>query len=533
MQGRGPRPYNRRVLPSADLSGYVAFYGKTAAAVAAAAAGAFLARGFLDRPVAPTRLRAFFWGIWGGVALLFVALSLLSLSTFHKFFDTAVEAQTIRNIARGAGPVSSVNAEGMGDPDHGASYLPYHAVLGYYPAALAYRAVPHAGTVLLLGTLGVLLGAVAVWRFAHEALGPVWGALVPPVAYLLYPTVHYAALWEFHALSLAVPLVAFAARAAWLGKVRTFWVCGALSLLVREDVAIMTGFLGLYGATRPAMRRHGVGLALVAAAYFLTATQLWMPALATRREWHQARLFSHLGGSLTEAAWGLLTRPEVTWRMATDPSRWGNALLFLLPLAGLPLAAGRWALLYAPYFLLLFLGRDYAFYSIFLYYTVPLLPALVAGTAVAAAGRSASRGAWLGAVLGGSLAASVLWGAAPWSAQFWSREWRLAPFREPYFHVSSYIPGAHEAAARRALARIGPEERVAAAHYFLPHLVERERLYHLFSPERLPPDVTAVVFDTARGNAYAGLPYAELEAGLAERGFAVAAREDGVVLMRR
>lgn len=500
---------------------------------AAAAVGAFLGRRFFERPADPARLRAVFRVLWGSVAALFTTLSFLSLLTYHKYFDTAVEVQTIRNIAQGAGPVSSVNAEGMGDPDIGASYLPYHAVLGYFPVALAYRAAPHPGTVVVLGALGVLLGAVAVWRIAHDGLGATWGALVPPVAYLLYPTVHYAALWEFHALSLAVPLVAFAAHAARAGDVRTFWLCGGLSLLVREDVALMAGLLGLYGASRPPMRRHGIGLSLLAGAYFLLATQVWMPALASRGEWHQERLFSHLGGSLTEAAWGLAARPEVAWRMATDPSRWGNAVLFLLPLAFSPLAAGRWTLLYVPYFGLLFLGRDYAFYSIFLYYTVPLLPALLAGTAVAASKRPAARGAWLGAVLGGSLAASVLWGAAPWSVQFWSREWRLAPFREPYFHASSYVPGAHEAAAGRILARIGPEEHVAAAHYFLPHLVERARLYHLFSPERLPDDVTTVVFDATRENAYAGLSYPELEKSLAERGFAVAAREDGVVLMRR
>ncbi len=522
------------MLPSDDLSAYIPFYlACVLGAFGAALAGGWLGRGRLERPADPRVLKRTFLLLWLAAAGLYAAMAVRSLSTFRKFFDTAVEVQTIRNIAFGQGPVSSINAEGMGDPDLNASYLPYHACLAYYPAAALYRLLPHPATVVALGTICVALGAVPVWRISLAILGPVWGALVPPVAYLLYPTVQYASLWEFHALSLAAPLLGLAALAAFRGRPRGLWLWGGAALLVREDVALMGVLLGLYAAARPDTRRHGIAFSAAALAYFLVVTQILMPALSSRDEWWQMRLFSHLGDSFPDVAAGLFTRPDVVWRMATDPSRWGNAVLFFFPLAFLPLAAGRWALLYLPYFGLLFIGRDYAFYSIFLYYTVPLLPALAGGAALAAGQSGAARGAWLGAVLGGSIAASVLFGAAPWSVQFWSRDWKLAPFREPYFHASSYTCGAHEAAARRILDRIAAGEHVVAAHYFLPHLADRERAWLLHSPDRVPADARTAVFDTTRENAYMGLSYEDLEKGLLSLGFSVEAREDGIVLMRR
>lgn len=526
------------MLPTDDLSAYIPFYLACVLGVLGAVlAGGWLGRRILAHPADPCVLKRAFAFVWIAVAAVYVAMAVRSLMGFRKFFDTAVETQTIRNIAFGNGAVSSVNAEVVGDPDLNASYLSYHACLAYYPAALLYRMIPHPAIVVALGALCVTLGAVPVWRISLAVLGPVWGALVPPLAYLLYPTVQYACLWEFHALSLAAPLMGLAALAAFDGRPRGLWLWGGAALLVREDMALMGGLVGLYAAARLETRRHGIAFSAAALGYFFAATQFLMPAFSSRDEWWQMRLFSHLGDSLPQVMTGLFTRPDVTWRMATDPSRWGNAVLFFLPLAFLPLTAGRWTLLYLPYFGLLFLGRDYAFYSIFLYYTVPLLPALVSGTALAAIRMrdrfGTPRGGWLGAVLGGTCAASVLFGAAPWSVQFWSRDWKLAPFREPYFHVSSYTDGVHEASARLILDRIAPGERVAAAHYFLPHLVACERLYLLHSPGRVPVDAGVAVFDTTRENAYMGLSYADLEKGLESLGFAVVAREDGVVLMRK
>ncbi len=523
----------------AAVETFFSFYLQGVLAVLAAGGlGAWIGYRTLSCPVDPRRLKTVFFCLWFGAAGLWAALAVRSLWTYHKYFDTAVEVQTIHNIALGRGPISSINAECMSDPDRNASYFSYHACLAYYPTALLYRLFPSAPMLVALGAVCVALGAVVVFRLTLSLLGATWPALIPPLAYLLYPTVQYAALWEFHALSLAVPCLAWALLAVWKERPAAFWIWGLLALSVREDVALMGVLLGFFAAWRAGpMRRHGIAFTILALAHFWTATHVWMPILSSRQEWWQMRMFSHLGGSTLEIARTVFTRPGVVAGMLGDATRWGNAALFFLPFLFLPLLAGRWTLLFLPYFGLLFVGRDLAFYSIFLYYSVPLAPSVAASAAVVLGRLRARRPALsrtaAGGMLGASLAQSVLFGAGPGSIQFWRQEWTLARFREPYFHRENYILGPHERAAARILAMIKPSERVGAAHYFLPHLVRCERVYLLHSAARLPDDVDTAVYDATRANAYMACGYDDLRRDLTGRGFSVAAEDDGVVLMRR
>lgn len=519
-----------------DPSPYIPVYAVGAAAAAAAAcAGAWLAPRAGALPADPRRLDRAFWGVWLAVAAVFVGLSVRSLSSYRKFFDTAVETQVIRNIAAGKGPVSSINASGMRDADPEASYLAYHASLAYYAVALLWRLWPDPAMVVGLGALCVALGAVPVWRISRARLGATGWALAPPLAYLLMPTVHYAALWELHATSLAVPLLGFAVLAADRERPGRLWAWGLAALTVREDVALMGICLGIFAAARSRrLRVHGLLFAAAALAHFLLATRVWMPAVSTREGWYQMHLYSHLGGSVPEILRTLLAEPLKVLGMLAETTRWGSAVLFALPFAFLPLASGRWTLLFLPYFALLFLGRDPAFYSVFLYYAVPLLPAAAAAASVAVSRWDAiPRLRAMGALAGASLAASVAFGAAPWSTQFWSREWRLAPFREPYFHRSAYAVGAHEAAAERLLASIPPDASVVAAHYFLPQLIDRRAAYLLVEADRIPERADWAILDRTRENRYLVPSYAAIEQALASRGFEVVGEEDGVVVLKK
>lgn len=519
------------------LDDLLPLYAGIAAAVAAAGGcGWLLGRRWRPVRTDPRRLGLAVLCVGAVFAALFASLAGLSLHTFHKYFDTAVEVQTIRNIAAGRGPVSSVNAAGMRDADRNASYLAYHACLAYYPVSLLYRLLPSPTTVVVLGALCVAAAVWPVYRLSLAALGPSGGALIPPLVYCLHPTVQYTMVWEFHALSLAVPCLAWATWFAERGRAGRFWIAGLLLLSVREDAALMGVFLGLFAGFGP-LRRHGFAFATLAVLYFVAATQVWMPALSSRGAWYQAHLYAHLGTSLPEILRGVWEDPARLLRLLAQPPRVGNAVLFFLPLAFLPFAAGRWLWLFLPYFGLLFLGRDLAFYSIFMYYAAPLLPALAASAAVGAArvGRAdpARRRAALGALLAASAAASVLLGAAPWSVQFWSRAWRLAPFKDPYFHVSSYRPTERVERIRAFLDRVPRDARVAAAHYFLPHLVDCRRLYALIEPY-VPGDVVDyVVFDRTRANLFVDTTYETITARYAAQGFRVVVEEDGLVLLAR
>ena len=173
-----------------DISGYTGFYLRNAALVAGTALATFAwsRSGPLTRPLDSRRLDRWFFGGWVLLTALFAGLALRSLSSFHKYFDTAVETEVIANIARGQGMVSAINTWEFRTSNEPESYLAFPP-LGHTRPPSSTAGV---ATVVRLGILCVAAG-LPVYRIARESLGSVRRRSFP-LAYFLLPTVQLAML---------------------------------------------------------------------------------------------------------------------------------------------------------------------------------------------------------------------------------------------------------------------------------------------------------------------------------------------------
>jgi uncharacterized membrane protein len=80
-------------------------------------------------------------------------------------------------------------------------------------------------------------------------------------SYLLFPALQYVNLFEFHEISLSVPLLAFATFFLVRRRYIPFLVCLGLALLVKEEMAFVVSAFGLYVLL--IQRKRGLGLGLI------------------------------------------------------------------------------------------------------------------------------------------------------------------------------------------------------------------------------------------------------------------------------
>ncbi|GGS14432.1 DUF2079 domain-containing protein [Actinokineospora fastidiosa] len=171
-------------------------------------------------------------------------------------YDLGIFEQAVRAYAEGRAPVSPLRGPGfslLGDHFH-----PALAVL-----APVYRLFPDAVTLLVAQSALLAVSAVPLTRLAVRRLGAPFGYVVG-AGYGLSWGLLAAVDFDFHEVSLAVPLLAFAAVAL----VERRWghaVAWSLPLVfVKEDlcltVAAVGGYLFLQGQRRMGMAVVGVGL---------------------------------------------------------------------------------------------------------------------------------------------------------------------------------------------------------------------------------------------------------------------------------
>lgn len=189
-------------------------------------------------------------------------------------YDLALENNLMWNLVHGGPFFKSSPLVGPKG-----SHFGYHATLFAYVMAPIYALAPRAETLLVIQS--TLLGFAAVPLFLFARLHVKEGlACVISLAYLLYPGLHGANLYEFHYLPLGtfflwLTLYALEAR---LDKLAVLAVL--LTLSVREDVSASLAIWGAYLLVTG--RRPGAGLVVVfvSAAYFLTMKMGVMPRFA-------------------------------------------------------------------------------------------------------------------------------------------------------------------------------------------------------------------------------------------------------------
>lgn len=119
------------------------------------------------------------------------------------------------------------------------SILDEHVSLALLPfAALLRLGLPPVG-LLVLQALWICAGALPLYVLARRHLGAA-GGRVFALAYLLHPSVHVNALWDFHPLSFAAPLLIMLVLYGERRRLHPMFIASAAGLLMlREEMAFV------------------------------------------------------------------------------------------------------------------------------------------------------------------------------------------------------------------------------------------------------------------------------------------------------
>ncbi|MEI9937236.1 MAG: DUF2079 domain-containing protein [Pseudomonadota bacterium] len=191
-------------------------------------------------------------------------------SLMTSSFDMGLEDNLVWNVIHGGafmkmsplfGPVGS--------------HFGYHATLFAYFIGPFYALYQHAESLLVFQAVMVALAAYPLYLFAARHVGR-WPASLIALAYVLYPPVHGANLYDFHYPPLGVFFIWLTLYLVDSGRTNWAMLSMILTLSVREDIAADTAILGLY-LIFSRRARVGAIITAVAGGYFLLVKLVLMP----------------------------------------------------------------------------------------------------------------------------------------------------------------------------------------------------------------------------------------------------------------
>ena len=443
-------------------------------------------------------------------------------------YDLAIFDNLMWNVIHGGKFLISTPAGG-GESSH----FGRHATLLAYLFAPFYALHPSAATLLVLQAVLIGFAALPLFAFARFHLGP-WAACAIALAYLLYPPLHGANLYDFHFLSTSPFFIFCLAHAletksgAWLA------VSTLLTLACREDVAIAVAVLGAYHVLANRRVRAGLVLVVVGGAWFALMKFVLMPLAASGASY--AEIYQ---GLLPEGETGfggvlqtLLTNPTFVLGSLLTAPKLEYALLVLAPLAFVPMRRPLGALFLLPGVVFTLLSTDYppaisigfqytAFWSPYLFVAAVLL---LRSDSFAPAGTPQARAAqraWLGALCALTLLCSYQYGAVFQQYTASGGFYEVFPFQTTELDLS------RRQLRDEVLRELPPDAKVAASECVAPHVSNRATAYTLREGVR---DAEYVVFSL--------VPEAQGEHGLVRPlltsgSFGVVAVNPAYALLRR
>jgi uncharacterized membrane protein len=398
-------------------------------------------------------------GLALGVALycaLLITLSALKHASYHSsLIDLGIFDQVIWNTAHGH--LFWDTLDPFVQRNH--LFLGQHFSPGLVLLVPLYVVAPSVYTLLVVQTLALALAAVPLYVLAARRIGDERAALLLALAYLAYPALAYANLFDFHEIALAVPLLAWAVERLDAGRPGVALVLLCLALLFKEEVGLIMAAFGAFIFL--GQRRQLLGSLMVAVGLGWTAgVVFWAvphlrggPYLFDQR--YQGGLLQH--GSLHLAYLTQFLNPDKVEYLA----------LLLVPLLVLPLLGGWSVLLLVPTITYTLLSTYPLQYDIHYHYALPLIPLLFATTVF---GLLRLPHPWRLRLAGAVLALVI--GSA----------WLVGPLPgERGFVASAYTLGPRERAMARLTAMVPPGAVLAVDNHFGAHLTERRWVTHFFT----------------------------------------------------
>lgn len=327
--------------------------------------------GALDRfdAQSPKLHRLAAWSLGGLFATFLIYLRLRQFYELQTRWDMAVETNVAWHMVHGPWFFNSFD-----NRSHlGQHFSPLFVLLG-----AVYAVVEHPLTLLVVQSLALGLGAVAVFRLGASLGERASSGLVLTALYLCNPYLHSSNAHDVHQATLAVPAVLWLLVGVQDGRPWAAAMCALVALSAEESLTLPLAGLGVHLAvTRPSWRAFGTVLTLGAVGYFLVVTRVLLPLFSPEGGLFFWSRYAHLGADLNEAILNLLRHPIWALHEALlGHDQYVRLLSLLSTVAFLPVFAWREASLLAIPLLTVFLSQMDGQYKLGFHYSAPALPFL-------------------------------------------------------------------------------------------------------------------------------------------------------------
>jgi uncharacterized membrane protein len=509
-----------------------------------------------DLAAQASRIPLAVWLFVGLYAVVFTAMNWQLYAGLHvPHGDSAMYEEHLWNVTHGKGFRSYLD---------GSVFLGEHIQVIHLLLIPLHMLWPSHLLLEVCETLALAAGAIPVYRMACRHTGSRNTAVLLAATYLLYFPMQFLDiaidLKTFRPISFGVPLMLFALDQMELRRYRSMLVFLVLTVLAKEDYAVVIAMLGLWIAVFPQkesdstpsgtpsrssfksnsgwlgsnevspqtlrilgarknstpatpkktsfetpsrknVRLLGAGLAVIGVVYLLVVVKLAIPWFR-EGDVHYAQYFGELGNTPGDIIRSVMTQPELVLGKLFSHRSLVYVLLLLIPVGMVPLLSpGRLAVA-VPLFGVLCLMELSPDPIPWHHFHAPLIPIIFWSAAcglgnLRAVTKRVSREWMVRLACTCALATGIVYGFSPLSLVFWDSG-------SSKYWKRLYVPGERAEMFPIVFKLIPPDARVASTDFVHPRFTHHERSYDYSQYPRAfnnnkpgaPPDSDYIVIDT-------------------------------------
>ncbi len=420
---------------------------------------------------------------WAATVAYAVGFSMISIRQYDAFVPHALDlgnmSQAFWNTVHGhpfkfQNQRAHVNIEAFGVDTrlaiHVEPLLPFLAIIYFF-----YQ---HAQMLLVMQSVGLATGAIPARLLARRHLRHPLAELAFPIAYLLFPALEAANLYEFHPVAFAAPLLLWAFYFADGRRYTLFAVCALAAMGAKEEIGLLVALIGLWIAYMHGERRLGAVIGVLGAVWTFVALKEIVPHFHQSDSSYWSRyvepFFYPQGQAITQndAIRFMLHNPGKVFDNLTDEAKLSYLHRLFYPAGYLSLFSPITLLVALPSLALIVLSYEPHMYGGLAHYSAELVPLMIVSSILGAE--------WLCGMVSRYARLPMTWAVAVCSiyvlvaALANQRVNGFTPLSESYYYPAIT---AHDRLIDQALAMIPANASVSAEDDLNAHLSDREQIY--------------------------------------------------------
>lgn len=382
-------------------------------------------------------------------------------------------------------------------------------------------------TLLVLQCAVVALGAWPIYLLARDRSGNGASAFVFPLAYLLFPALEAANMFDFHPTTLVAGFLPYAFYFLEKRRYYPFFLFSVLIMACKEEMPLLIVMLGIYALVWQRNWRVGAATTALGVAWFVVAFFVIIPHYNPGGQSPYLGAYEHLGQSPLGLIRTVLTDPLSVFQAVFARPKLTYLKDLFTPVAFLSIFAPQVLFLGLPTLTIILLSADPQVYTLEkFHYPAPLVALVVIsasyGTNFVAGWLGArwqiTRQQWLLILSGLTLLCTLVYH-------------RFRGFTPLGGNFTAPSVTAHDHLAEKLIALVPQDAIVSAQSKLNPHLSQRERIYMF---PRID-DAEYVFFDVTADSwpIHPNDQYRLFQSLISEGDFGILAAEDGYILLRK